>query len=365
VWQNEAQRARPKSRSDRCRARTSRCEVASPHAKFTTKAASLPIQHFIRVPEAYRRWLVSGFCLALTAATLFFVFQGIDKHVFERLLATQNQGLLAAAFCLILLQISFGAERWRAILSSLTRGRSPAMLSVQAVFYASSFFNCLPLGTIGGDVARIWLARKFALSISQLVLSVLLDRMLVVGALIVLAVVALPTIAHPLASTAWFGGAAILMSGAIGFLLLEPIERRLGRWRDQRLIYVVLHTTEQLRHLTQRGGMLGLLYALLSATSAALALYCIARSLDIGVGPIAMIAVTSMMTLVVALPISVAGWGVREVSLVTLLGFLGVEREAALLLSVEFGLLSTLVNLSGGVMWLALRERRNVALPMK
>ena len=39
------------------------------------------------------------------------------------------------------------------------------------------------------DVARVWLSRKFSLSVRQLVLSVLIDRIFAVGALIVLAAV--------------------------------------------------------------------------------------------------------------------------------------------------------------------------------
>jgi hypothetical protein len=76
------------------------------------------------------------------------------------------------------------------------------------VFYSSIFFSSLPLGTIGGDVTRVWLARKFALSLRQLVLSVLIDRMLVVGTFIVLALIGLPSIAQPLATTIWLVCAA-------------------------------------------------------------------------------------------------------------------------------------------------------------
>ncbi len=325
----------------------------------------MSIQDTTTRPQRHRRWLVLGFSFVLTAGTLYFVFRGINQQIFRRLLATQDRGLLAAAALFILLQIVLAGERWRAILSAWTRGKPPSMLNVQAVFYSSIFFNCLPLGTVGGDVARVWLARRFALSLSHLVLSVLVDRILTVAALLMLALVTLPTIENPVAVTAWFGGAAILAVGAVGILLLGTIERVLGRWRHQRLIYLILRTAEELRHLTQRQGMFGLFFALASGVCAAIAAYCIARSLGIDVGPIAMIAVISLMTLVVALPISVAGWGVREVSLVALLGLLGVDREAALILSVEFGLLSTLLSLPGGAIWLTLREHRHVALPVK
>jgi hypothetical protein len=235
--------------------------------------------------------------------------------------------------------------------------------SVQAVFYASIFFNCLPFGTVGGDVARVWLARRFTLSLSQIVLSILVDRVLTVAALIMLALATLPTISSPLAVTAWFGGAAILVAGALGILLLGVIERLLGRWRKQRLIHHVLRMAEELRQVRTRAGLVSLCFALASGACSAFGAYCIARSLGIGVGPVPMIAVISIMTLVVALPISVAGWGVREISLVALLGLLGVDREAALALSVELGLITTLLSLPGGVVWLTLRDHRNAGSP--
>jgi len=306
-----------------------------------------------------------AFSVALTILTLYFVFRGIDRQILGRLLAMQDRGLLTVAAFFVVLQIILAGERWRAILSGFTSGQSPPMLNVQAVFYSSIFFNCLPLGTVGGDVARVLLARKFALSVKQLVLSVLVDRVITVGALIILAVVALPSIAHPLAVTAWFGSAVILVSGVAGFLLLQPIVRMLGRWRDQRFIYLVLRTAEELRYLIHRGGLIGLVWALLSASCSALAAYCIARSLSIQIGLIEMIAISSIVTLVVALPISLAGWGVREVSFVALLGLLGVDRETALLLSVEFGIIVTLMSLPGGVIWLTLGKHRHVSLSTK
>jgi uncharacterized membrane protein YbhN (UPF0104 family) len=246
----------------------------------------------------------------------------------------------------------------------MCKGRPPAQLSVQAVFYASTFFNCLPLGTVGGDIARVWLARRFSLSVRQIVLSVLLDRVLVVTALVILAVITLPGIAHPLAARASLAGAAFLLA-AVGFLLLQPIERIVGRWRDIWPISSLLRMAEELRATVQRVGLPALLYAILAAASGAVAAYCISLSLSIDVGVTAMIAIMSFVAFATALPISLAGWGVREVSLVSLLGLLGVDREAALVLSVEFGIINTLMSLPGGLIWLGLRKRSVTPHPPK
>jgi glycosyltransferase 2 family protein len=315
--------------------------------------------------NVHRHWLIFGLSLALTTLTLYFVFRGIDRQILARLLTAQNGSLLAAAAALIVLQINLGGIRWGTVLSAMCESRPPALLRVQAVFYASTFFNCLPLATVGGDIARVWLARRFAFSVRQIVLSVLLDRILVVTALIILAVLTLPTIAHPLAARASFAGLVIVLAGVGGFLLLQPIEHIAGRWCDVWLISSLLRTAEELRRTVQRVGLLALFYALLSAASGGLAAYCISLSLDIEVGPTAMIAIMSFVTFITALPISVAGWGVREVSLVSLLGLLGIDREAALILSVEFGIINTLMSLPGGLIWLGLRHRSALAHPAK
>ena len=311
--------------------------------------------------NAIRQWLTFGLSFVLSVVVLYFVFRRVDGRILRQLFETQDRGLLIAAALLIVLQIILGGERWRAILSALTRDRRPPALDVQAVYYASIFFNCLPVGTLGGDVARVLLARRFAVSVKQLVLSVLIDRIVMVAALVLLAALTLPAIAHPLARDAWFTCIAILIAGVVGFLLLEPIERILGRWRRWNLLQLVLHAAAELRYVGRGRGMLGLLYGVLSGASAALAGYCIARSLKIDIGPVAIAAAMSLMSFAVALPISAAGWGIREASLVTLLGLMGVDRSAALLLSVEFGLLTTFLSLPGGVIWLALRGHRQTA----
>ena len=56
------------------------------------------------------------------------------------------------------------------------------------------------------------------------------------------------------------------------------------------------------------------------------------------------------------LPISFGGWGVREIAFVYLLGAAGVSAEAALSLSIAFGLLRVLVGAIGGLTWLLIND---------
>ena len=59
--------------------------------------------------------------------------------------------------------------------------------------------------------------------------------------------------------------------------------------------------------------------------------------------------------LISMVPISFAGWGVRESAMVVGLGFTGISAPEALAISFLFGLTQIVIGLPGGVMWLLLR----------
>jgi len=89
---------------------------------------------------------------------------------------------------------------------------------------------------------------------------------------------------------------------------------------------------------------------------ASLALYFLAISLGISLSAVDAIALVPVALFATLLPISVAGWGVRESVLVFLLGFVAVPPDQALVLSLCFGAAMTLSALPGGLIWVRLRE---------
>ena len=66
--------------------------------------------------------------------------------------------------------------------------------------------------------------------------------------------------------------------------------------------------------------------------------------------------------LVTVVPISIAGWGVREGAMVVAFGFIGVPASAAFAVSVLFGLTLAAASLPGSLIWwLSGYSVRNVA----
>ena len=68
-------------------------------------------------------------------------------------------------------------------------------------------------------------------------------------------------------------------------------------------------------------------------------LACLAAGLGLGIPFAVLFALTPAALLIAMLPVSLGGWGVRELTFVYSLGAAGVGAEAALSLSIAFGLL--------------------------
>jgi hypothetical protein len=86
-----------------------------------------------------------------------------------------------------------------------------------------------------------------------------------------------------------------------------------------------------------------------------MATFSMAASLGIKVSLLDCIVLMQPVALLASLPISVGGWGVRETAVVLLFGLIGVPSSAALVLSLQLGLLALFVVLPGGILWLLLQ----------
>ena len=63
--------------------------------------------------------------------------------------------------------------------------------------------------------------------------------------------------------------------------------------------------------------------------------------------------------LILTLPISIGGWGIREGAMIWAFALVGVTNEEALVLSVLFGFATLAITLPGGLIWLLTRESKD------
>ena len=83
---------------------------------------------------------------------------------------------------------------------------------------------------------------------------------------------------------------------------------------------------------------------------------CLAFALGIWLSPLDAFVLVPSALLIAMVPISLAGWGVREVVFIQAFSLAGVVSSQALALSLLYGLVGLITGLLGGGVWFA--ERR-------
>ena len=68
--------------------------------------------------------------------------------------------------------------------------------------------------------------------------------------------------------------------------------------------------------------------------------------------------ITLLGLLITALPISINGWGLREISFISLLGTQNINAEESIIISITFGLL-LLISSVIGIIFYFLREKKS------
>ena len=79
--------------------------------------------------------------------------------------------------------------------------------------------------------------------------------------------------------------------------------------------------------------------------------YACAQALGIDLSLIEALALIPPAILFSMLPISIAGWGVREGAMVTTLSIAGISETDAFTLSILFGILMAVLSMAGGFVW--------------
>lgn len=259
--------------------------------------------------------------------------------------------LLLAALVMFLLAFAHAA-RWAAIIRA-NGGRMRFATSLKLVFEGYFFSQALP-SSIGGDAMRIWQAHRSGLSLGTALNTVVLDRLIALAALLIMTAVALPWLTDLVVDPALrWAIVLVLVGGAGGFaalLVLNRLPEFVFRWK---VVRAALQLSEAARKtlLNASSGSLTLVLSVGVHVGVALVVFILAGALDVRVGLAHCIILVPLVMLVTLLPISIAGWGVREGAMVVALGLIQVSRSDALAVSVLFGATLLVTSLPGGVLW--------------
>ena len=263
--------------------------------------------------------------------------------------------LYALAGGLALLGIVVRALRWQALLRAVG-ARVPFRRTLYLYFVGAFFNTFLPTG-FGGDVVRVLEIGPGATS-QQAAGTALVDRLTGFMVLFALALVALP-FAAGLLPPGTAGLIALVAAGvlAASALLFEGhILRRLTGWLPRSLSLAgdawIGKTYTVITACGRRGVAQALLFSLWFNLQLMVENWLVARALGVDVSPWVFFMFVPITTAALLVPISIAGFGVREGLYVALFGQLGVAPAQAVALSLATYGLDILSGLVGGAIYL-------------
>jgi len=296
---------------------------------------------------------------AVSGLLLYLALRTVDIGTVKDRLGQIDPRWIGLGLPLLLVQVFVLAMRWRLIVI-----RCGADLPLPQAFRYSmiaTFFNQTLPSSVGGDAMRIWLVGKQS-NWRTATYSVLLDRVVGIVALAMFVVACLPwtlaLIRNPVGRTALLMiGLGCIGAGIVFVGLAWERLRVLQRWSLTRHLAaaaaIALAVLRSPRVLIPVFGLSFVIHLL-----TALAAWCAARAVNADLPLIYSIFLVLPVILIAVVPISIAGWGVREGAMVAAFGYAGLPPSDGLLVSLLFGAGYLVVGALGGLVWTFTTDRR-------
>jgi len=296
----------------------------------------------------------------VSGGLIWFLLSSIDIGAAkDRILGADNVMILCAGFVL-LLQMGVGGARWWAVMRAI---ETPLpWFELTKLFWIGGFFSQALPSSVGGDPIRIYMAYKDGLPLSKAINGVMLERVVTIIGLTILVIAVQPWFVPKLnAETQMLTLTVLAMLGAgtifgvIVLLYLDRLPEALSKFRIVRGMNA-LAADSRLLFLRLKGAVLASIFGILTHVNISLCVFFLAMSIGVDVTWLDCMVLMPLVILVTTLPISIAGWGVREGAMVTAFALVGVPGEGALVLSLMLGILGIVMMIPGGGFWLIRRK---------
>ena len=276
----------------------------------------------------------------------------------QRLAETFRQMQIAPLLLAVLLQCLstvLAALRWRLLMRELGFGQSTGFY-LKAYFKAVFFNQGLPT-SIGGDAIRVLDVARRGFRKREAFYGVASDRIIGLAALLFVNLLAGVLLPHRLPQAVQIPILLIAAGGLLGFALLFVFRHLewLARWPLLKLFPIL---SERMHRIFRKPATTAAIttLSLLVTLSAVFAFHFIGLSVGLPYGPLTYLVIVPPVILLTIVPISLAGWGVREGGLVGLFLLLGAAKAPVLAMSIAYGGILILVSLPGLIVYLLDRQ---------
>jgi len=295
----------------------------------------------------------------VSLALLYLALRGINFAGIQARLSQIKLLWIGLAVLVAIFQILLGALRWREI-SILCHA---PLTDLQAFRYnmIGAFFNQTLPSSIGGDAVRLWLVNRTGAGWRAATYSILTDRAVGLIALALIIVGSLPWSYGMIADSN--GRLALVfvdfaaLFGGLGFLVLGRLPWSwLKRWWPTRHVRACSVIANQVIFNRKTGPKIAVLSLSIHVLAVVIA-WCAVRSIEAPADFEQLFMLTPPIMLITMVPISIAGWGVREATMMVAFGYAGLAQADGTMVSILFGVVYFIVGALGGLVWIFSAEK--------
>src|SRR3954462_3548288 len=270
-----------------------------------------------------RRILLSAIKILISAALLYFSLRKVNLYDLAARLNVDSLGWIALAIAVLFLQIFIGVLRWREISSEC--GAPIGIRRGMRFNLIGTFFNQTLPSSIGGDAVRLWLVARGGAGWRAATYSIFVDRAIGLIALAITIVASLPwsyaLIADPHGRSALLLVDLAALAGGLGFLVFGALKWHwLKTWWATHHIHACAVIANRVIFSRERGPKIAVLSLLVHVLAVVIA-WCVVQSIAAPVKFGEVFQLMPPVMLITMLPISIAGWGVREATMGLAFGY--------------------------------------------
>ncbi len=317
-----------------------------------------------------RRILLSTAKILISGALLYLALRKVDFHELASRFNVTSLGWIGLAIATTFLQIFIGVLRWREV--SAACGAPLGIAQATRFNLIGTFFNQTLPSSIGGDAVRLWLVARGGAGWRAATYSIFVDRAIGLIALAIVVVASLPwsyqLIADPNGRSALLLIDFAALAGGLGFLILGHLQWPwLKRWWATHHLHACSVIANRIIFSRERGPKIAALSFLVHLLAVVVA-WCVVRSIAAPVLFGQVFQLIPPVMLITMMPISIAGWGVREATMGLAFGYARLMTSEGVNVSLLFGAVSFIVGAFGGLVWIfsaekAAKDSMPVAVP--
>ncbi len=327
-------------------------------------STNLRMQEDTLIEPRKKGWLL-GFAVkfSITTLILYIILSSMSFQDYRRAWVLFSPAIIISVLLLIISQICLLAFRWY-ILASSAGSKLSIRTSIFGILMSFFFSQGLP-ASVGADAFRIWWHKREGMASGVALKIIFFDRICGMLSLVLLCSASVFLLCYLLVdknklitlvisiATVGFMLGLILMPWRFG--ISRAIEK-LSVHLPQRIARIALWMVSIRNTLSEQKLFLILI---LLGTGIVIHLLAVAQVYIVGealsgnaINLFMCLAVVPPALFVSYLPFSIAGWGVREASMVLTFGLVGIPASMAILISLSIGMAILFISLIGGFIWL-------------